>query len=159
MVGTILKSEGIVLTKPVIATDEVIKVLNETRSISRGLPSADDEEVALVMVQASGRSIDKAMRRIYERANDFPHVFVDLAFDMPGMELFEKVVGQQAFATPIISGTPGTVGNGASNSVSQFSRDSTSKSTAPSSSSDFEALVDAEDEISFVLLVIRKPSK
>ena len=155
MVGTVLKNEGIVWTTPVTASDDVIKVLNETRSINQGLPSTDGDQVALVMVQASNQAIDKVMRRIYELSKDFPHVMMDMAFEMPGLELFETVTGKPAFATPIAAGA---VSNGKLENVSQFSRASSAKHNRPLSQFDSALIADGDNEISYVLLVIRKPA-
>jgi len=156
LVGTILKNVGIVWTKPVSASDEVIRVLNETRSINQGPPSSGGDQVALVMVQASSLAIDKAMVKIFESKIEFPHVMMDLAFDMPGKELFEKVTGEPAFATPISARTA-TVGN--LGNVSQFSGASSAKRTQPLLRFDSASISDAKNETTNVLLVIRKPAK
>lgn len=158
-VGKILLNEGIVWTNPVVASDEVINVLNETRSINHALPSQGEEQVALVMVRSSGRSIDKAMLQIYQRSNDFPHVFMDLAFAMPGKELFEKVVVNPAVATPITRTVPAESADERDlESIGQFSRAATAKRSGPSLQLDAAGMSD-EDEISYVLLVIRKPTE
>ena len=153
LVGTILSNEGIVWTNPVTASDAVIKVLNETRSINQGLPSSNGDQVALVMVQASSRAIDKAMLKMFESKNDFPHVMMDMAFDMPGKELFEKVTGKSAFATPIAA-KPASGGN--LENTSQFSRPSSVRPTRPLSRFDSAFMSESENEIANVLLVIRK---
>ena len=93
---------------------------------------------------------------------------MDMAFDLPGKELCQKLVdaqvsvanGQQAIATPIIVGA-GV--NGGLESLSQFSGARPAKYLAPTSrqSQPLGTAVSNEEEaaVSFVLLVIRKPAK
>ena len=167
-VGTVLRDAGILWTNPVNASEEVIGVLNETRSINQGLPKSGEEQIALVLVKANALRMDKALLGILNRMNDFPHVFMDIAFDLPGKELCQKLVdaqlaavdGQQAIATPFVIGT---VGNGGMESVSQFSGARPAKYLAPALRHS-QPLGNAisneeEDAISYVLLVIRKPTK
>jgi len=172
-VSKILNDAGIVWTNPVTVSDEVIGVLNETRSINQGLPKSGSEPIALVMVMANGRKMDKALKRIIEGVDIFPHVIMDIAFDLPGKELCQKLVdaqisvagGQQAIATPIVAGTfaAGNVVNSGLESVSQFSSAPPAKYLAPSLRQSAqlgnEIGADEEDAISSVLLVIRQPAK
>ncbi len=164
----VLNDAGIAWTNPVNVSDEVIGVLNDTRSISRGLPKSGDEQLALVMVMANGRRMDKALKLIFGDANTFPHVFMDMAFDLPGKELFEKLIGvngQQAIATPIVLESAGTgnVGNSGLEGVSQFSGKRPAEYLASSSRQiqQFGTAVsdDEEDSLSYVLMIVRKPAK
>jgi negative regulator of sigma E activity len=171
-VSKILKEAGIIWTNPVMVSDDVIEVLNTTRSINQGLPKAGNEPLALVMVMARGRTMDKALKRILGSVDVFPHVLLDMAFDLPGKELCQKLVnaqltvaeGQQAAATPIVAGTiaSGNVVNGGLESFSQFSSAPPAKYLAPSmrhSEPENMILADEENAMSYVLLVIRHPAK
>lgn len=171
-VSKVLKEAGIVWTNPVKVSDDVLGVLNETRSISQGLPKADNEQLALVMVMAKGLTMDRALKRILDGVDVFPHVIMDIAFDLPGKELCQKLVdaqitvanGQQAIATPIVAGAVADrPANSGLESFTQFSsapparymdtdmRQSGQRGTA--------ILPDEEDAMSYVLLVIRQPAK
>ncbi len=163
-----LNDAGIAWTKPVNVSDEVIGVLNDTRSISRGLPKAGDEQLALVMVTASGRQVEKAIKQIMEDVGSFPHVLMDLAFDLPGKELFEKLIdanGQQAIATPIVveSVGNGNVDKSGLEAVSQFSGTRPAQYLATSSRQVEQSRTGITDEeensLSHVLIVVRKPAK
>ena len=167
-VGRVLQDAGILWSNPVNASDEVIGVLNETRSINQGLPKSGEEQIALVLVRANALKMDRALLRILNRVNDFPHVFMDMAFDLPGKELCQKLVdaqvsvanGQQAIATPIVVGS-GV--NGGLESLSQFSGARPTKYLAPTSRQSQQlgnaVSNEEEDALSYVLLVIRKPAK
>ena len=95
-VGKVLRDAGILWTNPVNASEEVIGVLNETRSINQGLPKSGEEQIALVLVKANALRMDKALLGILNRINDFPHVFMDIAFDLPGKELCQKLYYDRA---------------------------------------------------------------
>ena len=167
-VGRVLQDAGILWSNPVNASDEVIGVLNETRSINQGLPKSGEEQIALVLVRANALKMDRALLRILNRINDFPHVFMDMAFDLPGKELCQKLVdaqgsvanGQQAIATPIVVGSGA---NGGLESLSQFSGARPTKYLAPTSRQSQQlgnaVSNEEEDALSYVLLVIRKPAK
>lgn len=172
----VLRDAGIVWTNPVKVSDDVIGVLNETRSINQALPKSDREQIALVLVTASGRTVDKALRTILESTDIFPHVVLDMAFDLPGKDLCQKLVDaqelsgndQQAMATPFVV-TEGARGNNVISDglggVSQFTAAPLAKSKALSTESrefgDTGNLITAEEENakSYFLLVIRQPAK
>ncbi len=157
VVRNILQKEGIAWTSPVAATEEVIKVLNETRSISQGLPAtAGTDTIALVLVQASGRAIDAALVDIFQNKEDFPYVMMDIAFDMPGKELLEKVSGKSSFAMPI---TAAPTANAGLDNVGQFMQAPSAKRLKPLDRHEQVFLAAAEAETSNVLLVIRKAAK
>jgi negative regulator of sigma E activity len=171
-VSKVLKEAGIVWTNPVKVSDDILGVLNETRSISQGLPKADNEQLALVMVMAKGLTMDRALKRILDGVDVFPHVTMDLAFDVPGKELCQKLVdaqitvanGQQAIATPIVAGAVADrPANSGLESFTQFSSAPPARYMATdvrqSGQLGTAILPDEEDAMSYVLLVIRQPAK
>lgn len=171
-VSKVLREAGIVWTNPVKVSDEVLGVLNETRSISQGLPKADNEQIALVMVMAKGLTMDRALKRILDGVDVFPHVIMDMAFDLPGKELCQKLVdaqitvanGQQAIATPIVAGTVADrPANSGLESFTQFSSAPPARYMATDMRQSGQLgnaiLPDEEDAMSYVLLVIRQPAK
>ena len=173
-VSKVLKEAGIAWTNPVKVSDDVLGALNETRSISQGLPKADEEQIVLVMVMAKGRTLDKAIKRIIEGVDAFPHVFLDLAFDIPGKDLCQKLVdaqgtvvnGQDAVATPFVLGSISR--NSAKSGLEKFSY-VTSALPSPErylsadsrqARQEGNAILAAEEDAeSYILLVIRKPAK
>jgi hypothetical protein len=167
----VLIDTGILWSNPVSVSDDVISVLNETRSINQKLPKSDDEQVALVIVMANGRKMDKALRRILESVDSFPHVMMDMAFDLPGKELCQKLVkaqlsagnGQDAIATPIVAESIAAGNRGGLESISQFTSAPPVRYLAPSLRQSQQLAngisIEEEDAVSNVLLVIRKPAQ
>ena len=173
-VSKVLKEAGIAWSNPVKVSDDVLGALNKTRSISPGLPQADNEQITLVMVMAKARTLDKALKRILEGVEAFPHVFLDIAFDLPSTELCQKLIdaqgsvanGQGAVATPIV---PKAVSaNSTDGRLENFSH-FTSAPIPPTKYFTAESrqagqagnalLADEENAESYILLVIRQPAK
>ncbi len=173
-IASLLQETGIEWSSPVKASSELIGALNETRSISRGIPADEGDPVALVLVRASGTKVEKVMMSVWNREGQFPHVFMDVAFDIPGKEMVRKLTEAQrvafgdtrAIATPIVA---------SSTSVSAGPRsglaDATQFSTVPTDRYASNAMrsrpltygtpvtADDEEELTHLLLVIRKPTE
>lgn len=175
-VSKVLGDAGIAWTNPLKVSDEVIEVLNDTRSINRGPSKADGEQIALVMVMANGRSLDKALKKILDNVEAFPHVVFDVAFDLPGKELRSKLVdaqvsianGQRGIASPIVARTLGTGMVTPMESFAQFSSlprpresylDASQRRASDLGIGSVGISAEDEDEVSHVLFLIRQPAK
>ncbi len=178
-IASLLQEVGIEWSSPVKASNDLIVTLNETRSISRGIPNGEGDQVALVLVRASGLKVEKAMMNIWNRESQFPHVFMDVAFDIPGKEMVRKLTEAQrgafadarAIATPIIATSTETSSSPRSGlaNATQFSAAPTDRyvtdrnvpNAARARPLTYGSPVtsDDEEELTYLLLVIRKPTE
>jgi hypothetical protein len=173
LVAKVLQESGITWSSPIKASQEIMDVLNDTRSINQGLENPDDDQIALVLVKARASVIDKASSQLWTRTNDFPSLFFDMAFDLPGMDLVQKLTSAQGLAneTEKPMATPIVVSDRTANGlagISEFSsaprKNYAAKAEREQASGFPEHSVSSgvganeEDELSILLLVIRKPT-
>ena len=168
-IASLLRNAGIEWSSPVTASSDLIGALNDTRSISRGIGDGDGDQVALVLVRASGLKVEKVMLDLWAKEKEYPHVFMDIAFDIPGKELVRKLTDAQrlAFNQKTAIATPIVVSSGDGVDVagaSQFSAAPTDRYVAKSARSKplaFGTPVTSKDEneLTYLLLVIRKPAE
>ncbi len=164
VLGSILENAGIRWSDPILADARVTTSLAKTRSIVRPDPAEElREDVALILVSAGARALDKAMVEIWQKTNDFPSTSLDIAFDLPGQDLvrnLSEAIGNADFsqtARPLV--LISTAGASLED-VAQFSTttkliSSDERRSAPSSAS-----MDADDDApSSALLVVRKPAQ
>ncbi len=164
VLGTILENCGIRWSDPIFASAQVTSSLAKTRSIFQGSRKEElQEDVALILVSASAKAVDKAMLEIWQRAKDFPLTALDIAFDLPDQDLLRNLndaianADSEQSARPLILTSSAGVGL---DDVAQFSTrakfiSSDDRHSVPSAA----PLGTEEDAPSYALLVVRKPSK
>lgn len=111
----ILEANGILESQPIIANDEVQKVIADARmSVTEG----GQDAASIYFMRAPIENLGAALDQIYKNQNDFPRVSFDLGFDSPQTRLMQTIARStgrrfatnQKFAAPIVVGAGQSVG-------------------------------------------------
>jgi len=83
----IINEFGIAYDKPLVADSKLVDQLEASSLVSAEAPNtkvdAEADEVYFVFVQARAARLDSAINEMYQRAEEFPEVYFDLAMDAP----------------------------------------------------------------------------
>lgn len=120
----IINEFGIAYDKPLIADSKLVEQLEASSLVTAQSPEtkvdSESDEVYFVFVQARAARLDSAINEMYQRAEEFPEVFFDLAMDAPCQEVLKRLESGSKFeddsedifgiATPVAQSADGLEG-------------------------------------------------
>jgi hypothetical protein len=120
----IINEFGIAYDKPLIADSKLVDQLEASSLVTAQSPETkvdtESDEVYFVFVQARAARLDNAINEMYQRAEEFPEVFFDLAMDAPCQEVLKRLESGSKFeddsedifgiATPVAQSADGLEG-------------------------------------------------
>lgn len=120
----IINEFGIAYDKPLVADSKLVDQLEASSLVSAEAPNtkvdAEADEVYFVFVQARAARLDSAINEMYQRAEEFPEVYFDLAMDAPCQDVLKRLESGSKFeddsedvfgiATPVAQSADGLEG-------------------------------------------------
>lgn len=120
----IINEFGIAYDKPLIADSNLVEQLEASSLVTVQTPDAkadtESDEVYFVFVQARATRLDNAINEMYQRADEFPEVYFDLAMDAPCQDVLKRLESGSKFeddaedifgiATPVAQSADGLKG-------------------------------------------------
>ncbi|MEY4567101.1 MAG: hypothetical protein RLY14_2071 [Planctomycetota bacterium] len=120
----IINEFGIAYEKPLVADNALVEQLGASSLVTVETPDTkvdtESGEVYFVFVQARAARLDSAINEMYQRADEFPDVYFDLAMDAPCQDVLKRLETGSKFeddsedifgiATPVAKSADGLKG-------------------------------------------------
>lgn len=120
----IINEFGIAYEKPLVADNTLVEQLGASSLVTVETPDTkvdtESGEVYFVFVQARAARLDSAINEMYQRADEFPDVYFDLAMDAPCQDVLKRLESGSKFedesedifgiATPVAKSADGLKG-------------------------------------------------